>query len=303
MATYFSVDTAFWTDADVIDNFTPEDKYFYLYLLTSPHCNISGCFELSLKQASTELGYSRDTVEHLIERFISVHKMIDYDRDTKEILVHKWGKHHWTHSDKYISALKKKICGVKSDKFRAYLSSLVTKYEETEDMVWIPYTYGMDTSFLFFNNNIPLGNEESIESNGGVGEEREERDDADEAKIVVDKWNSTRLPQVVRVRATSERGKRLRARIREFGVDEVIKAVDLAADSDFLQEQHWFDFGWFVRPENFVKVLEGKYNRNGIRENRRNGYDSSGGKDQNTKSKWSEFRPSLDYEDQSTWGA
>ena len=29
------VDTDFWTDMEVIDHYSPEDKYFYLYLITN----------------------------------------------------------------------------------------------------------------------------------------------------------------------------------------------------------------------------------------------------------------------------
>ena len=62
MAQYRLVQLSFWTDSKVIDDFTPEDRYFYLYLMTSPHTNLSGCYEISLKQMSDETGYSKETV-------------------------------------------------------------------------------------------------------------------------------------------------------------------------------------------------------------------------------------------------
>ena len=40
MAVYRSVHLSFWTDNKVEDDFTPEDKYFYIYLLTNPQTNI-----------------------------------------------------------------------------------------------------------------------------------------------------------------------------------------------------------------------------------------------------------------------
>ena len=54
MAIYRSIQMSFWTDSKVVDEFTPEDRYFYLYLFTNPHTNLAGCYELSLKQASVE---------------------------------------------------------------------------------------------------------------------------------------------------------------------------------------------------------------------------------------------------------
>ena len=49
MAIYRNVRLSFWTDNKVIDEFTPEDKYFYLYLLTNPQTNLCGCYETSYK--------------------------------------------------------------------------------------------------------------------------------------------------------------------------------------------------------------------------------------------------------------
>ena len=55
----------------------------------------------------------------------------------------------------------------------------------------------------------------------------------------------------------------LKARIREYGIDDVLKAVNSIADSSFLlggNKRGWMiDFEWFVKPNNFPKVIEGKY--------------------------------------------
>ena len=193
MGTFFAVDAAFWSDADVIDNFTPEDKYFYLYLLTSPHANVSGCYQLSFKQIANEIGYSVDTVEHLIKRFIEVHQVIDYSKENKEILIHKWGKHHWVRSDKYITALRKRIAEIKTPVFKEYLTANLNAFGESKDMVWIPYVYGMDTSFLFFSFHnsftdtctYELGEEEK-EGAGEKGEEENPEEIAEENAEVVE---------------------------------------------------------------------------------------------------------------------
>ena len=63
MAIFRSVHLSFWTDTKVVDNFTPEDKYFMLYCLTNSYTNICGCYEISIKQMSLDLGYSKESVE------------------------------------------------------------------------------------------------------------------------------------------------------------------------------------------------------------------------------------------------
>ena len=63
------VDTDFWNDSKVSDLFSAEDKYFMLYLLTNPHTTQLGIYELPISKAANELGYSKDVVKVLLERF------------------------------------------------------------------------------------------------------------------------------------------------------------------------------------------------------------------------------------------
>ena len=49
MAIYRNVQTSFWTDVKIADDFNPEDRYFYLYLFTNPHTNLCGCYEVSVR--------------------------------------------------------------------------------------------------------------------------------------------------------------------------------------------------------------------------------------------------------------
>ena len=143
MAVYRTVHLSFWTDSKVDDNFTPEDKYFYLYLLTNPHTNICGCYEIGDKQFSRETGYNAETISRLIQRFQEVHNVIRYDTRTKEILILNWYKYNWTSSDKLLKNVEDVAKTIKSDEFRDYVFSLI---KDDPDTVSIPYTYPMDTS-------------------------------------------------------------------------------------------------------------------------------------------------------------
>ena len=55
----------------------------------------------------------------------------------------------------------------------------------------------------------------------------------------------------------------LKARINEFGIEKVIEAIESINNSDFLKGQNdraWIiTFDWFIKPNNFTKVLEGNY--------------------------------------------
>ena len=142
MALYRNVQMTFWTDSKVVDDFTPEDRYFYLYLITNPHTNLAGCYEVSTRQMANETGYSKETTERLIARFISVHGVIKYSSDTKEVLLLNWHRYSWTKSDRFRVALIKDINTVKDSAFKEYLMQLY----DGADTVSIPYSYGMDTT-------------------------------------------------------------------------------------------------------------------------------------------------------------
>lgn len=121
MALYRNVSLAFWSDPKTVDDFTPEDKYFYLYILTNPHTNLAGCYEISMKHISDETGYSKDTINRLLVRFEKVHNVIRYSNETKEILILNWYKHNWTSSIKFLTAVDKQIEEIKNEDFKKYL--------------------------------------------------------------------------------------------------------------------------------------------------------------------------------------
>lgn len=142
MAIYRNVMMGFWTDAKVADDFTPEDRYFYLYLFTNPHTNLCGCYEVSLKCMSYELGYNKETIEKLLKRFEHEHNVLRYDPNTKEILLLNWHKYNWTTSEKFRKPLLAEIESIKSSEYKDYLMSVFN----SGDTVSIPYQYGSDTT-------------------------------------------------------------------------------------------------------------------------------------------------------------
>ena len=139
MAIYRTISLTFWTDPKIIDDFTPEDRYFYLYLFTNPHTNLCGCYEVSIKTMVNETGYSKDTIERLISRFTETHKVIDYDDFTKEVLLINWHKYNWTSSDKFRKPLSVEISKIKNDVFRNYLQQIFDGKESR---------YGIDTKCI-----------------------------------------------------------------------------------------------------------------------------------------------------------
>lgn len=118
MAIYRSIQTAFWQDAKVLEEMTPEDRYFYLYLLTNPAVKQVGIYQLTKKQMAFELGYSMESVNALLERFIHHHDIIRYDYDTREICIVNWGKYNFPRAGTPIeNCIRKELREVKQTDF------------------------------------------------------------------------------------------------------------------------------------------------------------------------------------------
>ena len=80
---------------------------------------------------------------------------------------------------------------------------------------------------------------------------------------ILNAWNKmaqrTGVKALTKLTPGSNRYKWLVARVLEYGVDDVMKAIDIIPDCTFLLDKGFFNFEWFVRPSNFPKVLEGNY--------------------------------------------
>ena len=86
------VSTEFWVDKKVVEQFTPEDKLFFLYLLTNPHTTQLGIYPFITKVAAFEIGYSTDTISNLLDRF-DRYGIIKYSTESGEIAVKNYLKH------------------------------------------------------------------------------------------------------------------------------------------------------------------------------------------------------------------
>ena len=82
----------------------------------------------------------------------------------------------------------------------------------------------------------------------------------------VEEWNSLAvygLRPVSKLTSGTKRAKCLNARIKEYGIDEVLAAIERIKNSDFLKGNNksgWMiTFDWFVLPNNFPKVHDGYY--------------------------------------------
>ncbi|MBD1373868.1 hypothetical protein IC620_16105, partial [Hazenella sp. IB182357] len=126
MAIYRQVHTAFWEDDKVVEEMTPEDKYFFLYLLTNPHTTQIGIYPITKKKISFDLGYSIESANALISRFESHHKLIKYNIETREIAIINWGKYNFNRGGKPVEdCVKKELKEVKDQELITLVASKI----------------------------------------------------------------------------------------------------------------------------------------------------------------------------------
>ena len=189
MAKYRNVHTTFWDDGFVLD-LTPEEKYFYLYLMTNGNTTQCGIYELPYRVIEMHTGYNRETVQKLLQRFVEYGK-ITYNEATKEIMLNNWAKYNFINSPKVKKCIEKELLAVKHIPFaRSYVTSLeqlgyridtvsILLEEKGDPKVpnasngegSIPYQYPIDTPCKDYGEEREEEREEEEEKEG----EREEK--------------------------------------------------------------------------------------------------------------------------------
>ena len=114
-----------------------------------------------------------------------------------------------------------------------------------------------------------------------------------DVRQVFDAWQSLGIQRLRKIPdATTSTGKMLRARIKDYGIGSVLEAVEIVRNSDFLMgkvKDFQITFDWFVRPNNFLNIVNGKYdNRTGRESDTRHGREMK--ETYNTIERWTEER-------------
>ena len=115
MAKYRQLYTEFWSDSFVLE-LTPDEKLFYLYLISNSKTTQCGIYELSNRIIEIETGHSIETVEKLLNKFCASNKIL-YSADTNEIMVLNWMKYNIPNNINAIKCVNRELGRVKHKEF------------------------------------------------------------------------------------------------------------------------------------------------------------------------------------------
>ena len=130
MAIYRHVHVEFWKDPKVLEELTPEDKLFFIYLLTNPNTTQIGVYKITKKQIAFELGFSIESVNVLMDRFINNYGLIKYNSDTREICIKNWGKYNLNKLGKpMLDCVKSELKNVDDKSLLEFIKPSISKEE------------------------------------------------------------------------------------------------------------------------------------------------------------------------------
>lgn len=296
------IEREFWNDEQVIDEYSPEDKLFMMYLLTCPRGNSIGIFKLPIKLMAFEIGYSPESTRTLIDRFMNKYTRITYDFEEQEIAIHNAMKYTINRGGRPIEEMVTRTLEEVSSLHlieRVYENmidwwelskrdvdkSIKTIFEqEISKRNYILNTNTYTNTYTYTYTHTPtesVPDTEEVED-FNISEKNKLYSDTvhdtstdtlpDTAKQpqsnwktqIMNEWNKLdgNIPKIQSLNPGTDRYKMLKARISEYSLDDVLKAIKTIDNSRFLKGyiSTWnATFDWFVKPSNFVKVLEGTY--------------------------------------------
>lgn len=133
MEVFTKVERGYWQDEFILE-LTPEQKFFYLYLMSNSKVNTLGAYVFPMTMSTLELGYNRDTVKKLLDHFVEAGKIM-YDETTNEVFLLNWPKRNWTKRTATLRALKKDVDALKSPVLREKISAMLSAFYGGEEAI------------------------------------------------------------------------------------------------------------------------------------------------------------------------
>lgn len=226
-----------------------------------------------------------------------IQRMVGCNQDDITLLIAK----------RFVIPFESGVCVIKHWRIHNYIRTdryKETPYQEEKSQLILKdnnsYTLSNEMTIIGIPSGIPDGvqNGYQCETQVRLGKDRLGKDNntiskdivsSTKVQPIIDSWNSLGLQKLVAINPNTNRYRLLNARIKEYGLDKVLEAIENIRYSSFLKGQNnknWtITFDWLIKPNNFTKVLEGNY--------RDKGDSNNGGIEQNIKS--SEDKPQYNF--------
>ncbi|ENK0837087.1 phage replication initiation protein [Clostridium botulinum] len=219
------------------------------------------------KKIQRMVGSSEDDMKVLIAKRL----LIPFESGV--CVIKHWRIHNYIQPDRYTETFYKLEKSMLVEDNKTYNLALDTECIQNV----VQDGYGKDTQVRLGKVSIEL-DKDSIELDSTTTVVS-----SNKLQPIIDKWNSLNLNKLVSINSGTNRYKLTNTRIKEYGLETVLEAIDNIKNSSFLRGQNkkgWtIKYDWFIKPNNFIKVLENNY-IDGEEVNGGTKQDSSGNKKQ-----------------------
>lgn len=204
-----------------------------------------------------------------------IQRMVGCNQDDITLLIAK----------RFVIPFESGVCVIKHWRIHNYIRTdryKETPYQEEKSQLILKdnnsYTLSNEVNTVGIPSGIPGGvqHEHQCETQVRLGKDRLGKDNntiskdivsSTKVQPIIDSWNSLGLQKLVAINPNTNRYRLLNARIKEYGLDTVLEAIENIRYSSFLKGQNnknWtITFDWLIKPNNFTKVLEGNYRDKG----------------------------------------
>ncbi|MBP3930745.1 MAG: hypothetical protein J6D47_14440 [Peptostreptococcaceae bacterium] len=193
-------------------------------------------------------------------------------------------------SKKFIIPFESGICVIKHWKIHNYIQT--DRYKETVYKEEKAHLEIKDNKAYKYLDTACIQPVYKMETQDRLGKDRLGKDSIDNSIInntcsselqrIIEKWNSLGLQNLKFIKQGTNRYTMLQARIKEYGIDSIISAIESINKSSFLKGQNrnsWtITFDWLIKPNNFIKVLEGNYDNANEKKSIKGNYTSNNSK-------------------------
>lgn len=124
-----NINTDIWLDNEIIDDFSKNDTFLWLYILTSPKTFLCGVLKSPISSIAFDTKLSKEEIVESIDNLQNKFNKIKYNKENNEILILNWHKYNWTKSLKLLESVERTLKNVKSEEFVDYVVKVVDRYK------------------------------------------------------------------------------------------------------------------------------------------------------------------------------
>lgn len=246
---YCRVKTKFWTD-EKVRNWSDDAKLLALYLLSSPHANMIGCYVLPKLYTCEDLGWSLQRFAKAFEELLR-DGFARYDENARLVLLPNYLKHNPIENENQAKAAAKAVAELPRSPLLQDLKQLIEQLdkpflEPLREQIGKhahAHAHAHATAHAYKNKSMGLSNDKPMSNEAKTSlddapisndDDKEIASITDQVQQVMNHYNNVfRDLWARRLKLTKERREKIRARLKTFTVDELCRAIENLRASPF----------------------------------------------------------------------